>query len=327
MTANRKTPVRAAQKAKHRPTDPAPSPWAGLSRRDGFYDDPDQRDLISRALTYIEAGVCLHLSGPAGLGKTTLALRIAEDLGRPVAFMTGNQWLNASDFTGREVGQTTRTVVDTYIQSVRRTDAESRADWKNSILAEAMRRGHTLVYDEFTRASSEANAMLLSVLEEGVLITADRAAQFTRLEAHPDFRVVLTSNPHDYVGVNGAPDALMDRVLTLPLPEPSIQQLIGIVCTRTGLDADTAGRIVSLVDATPAVQDPRHGSRLRAALMIARIAAHLRRNKQLDTDKLSEISRDVLLGRSQSGAAVTTLARANAVGAQPVGVRTRKVAT
>jgi gas vesicle protein GvpN len=318
MPAKRNTPASAAPRSR-RPVAQAPrSPWAGLSRSDCFFEDASQRDLITRATAYVQAGVCLHLSGPAGLGKTTLALRIAEELGRPVAFMVGNQWLGASDFIGREVGQTTRTVIDTYIQSVRRTDAETRADWKGSILAEAMRNGHTLVYDEFTRASPEANALLLSVLEEGVLITADRAAQQSRIEAHPEFRVILTSNPNDYTGVNGAPDALMDRVLTLPVPEPTAERLAGIVAARTGLDTKTAARIVARVDEAGVTPDPRHGSRLRTNLMIARIAAFFQRDRALSDERLAEIVRDVLQGRGHGAPTVTPLNRTTAA---------RKVAT
>ena len=41
-----------------------------------------------------------------------------------------------------------------------------------------------------------------------MLITTDRLAGTPNIEAHPDFRIILTSNPHDYAGVNSAPDAL-----------------------------------------------------------------------------------------------------------------------
>ena len=322
MPAERKPPARAAQNVRRSAAKFPSSPWAGLSRRDFFCEDANLRDLIERAMVYVQAGVCLHLSGPAGLGKTTLALHIAEERGRPVSFMAGNQWLNASDFIGREVGHTSRTVIDTYIQSVRRTDAESRANWKGSILAEAMHNGHTLVYDEFTRASPEANALLLSVLEEGILITADRAAQQTRIEAHPEFRVLLTSNPHDYAGVNGTPDALMDRVVTLSVPEPTSERVVEIVSARTGLDAKTAARIVSLVDQTAGLSDTRYASRLRSCLMIGRIAGYFKQQRALNDSRLDEIVRDVLSGRGHGGASVTALA--HPVSPKP---QTRKVGT
>jgi hypothetical protein len=43
--------------------------------------------LEQRALLYLQSGFPLHLRGPAGSGKTTLALRLAEKLKRPVMML------------------------------------------------------------------------------------------------------------------------------------------------------------------------------------------------------------------------------------------------
>jgi len=273
------------------------SPWQGLSRKDSFHITPTTKALLSRAADYVRAGVTLNLAGSAGLGKTTLALRIAEDIGRPVAFMSGNQWLTTKDFVGREVGQTERTVIDKYVQSVRRTETESRSDWKSAILAISMQRGYTLVYDEFTRASPEANSALLSVLEEGVLVATDRAADRSYISAHEDFRIILTSNPHDYAGVNGAPDAVMDRVVTLTLEPPSADALAGIVVKRTGIDSHTAGLIATMVETAHHSSKAGDSSKLRSAVLIGRVAAHKVRTGRLKHDMLIEMAVDILTGR------------------------------
>ncbi len=46
-----------------------------------FVETPYIRDLTDRALDYIKAGFPVHFSGPAGIGKTTLALHIANRIG------------------------------------------------------------------------------------------------------------------------------------------------------------------------------------------------------------------------------------------------------
>lgn len=278
------------------------NPWPGLSRKESFFEDMATAAMLARVIDFVSAGVCVNLSGPAGLGKTTLALRAAEEIGRPVSFMTGNQWLTTRDFIGREVGQTERTVVDRYVQSVRRTESESRADWKSAILATSMLRGYTLVYDEFTRASPEANAALLSVIEEGVLVATDRASDRSYITAHPDFRIILTSNPHDYAGVKNVPDAMMDRVATFRLEEPPIERLAGIVALRTGLDPDTATRIGRTVLGLQAAGagELRGMSTLRTAIMIAKVVVHRIRTQTLTEEDMVGIVHDVVAGRGLS---------------------------
>jgi gas vesicle protein GvpN len=273
------------------------SPWLGLSRGSAFFENAEICAFLERAGSYAAAGIPLHLTGPAGMGKTSLAIRIAEDLGRPVSFMSGNDWLTAEDFIGKEVGQCESTIVDRYVQSVRRTETNTRLDWEDGILAVAMRNGHTLIYDEFTRATPQANSVLLSVIEEGVLVSTDRAAHQTYVQADPDFRILLTSNSSDYIGVNGAPDALVDRMVTIALPQPSLETMIGIAACRSGLDPADCARIVRLVADQRGVGGPTAGSALRAAIMIARIAAARRSQGTLADREIAAIAGDVLRGR------------------------------
>ena len=290
-----------------------------------FYEDAEIRSLQSRALVYISAGVPVHLRGPAGMGKTTLALRIAGRLGRPVSFLTGDRWLTRAELVGREVGQTEQHVVDRYVSRVRRTESHVRADWQDAILAEAMRKGHVLVYDEFTRAPPEANAVLLPVLEERVLVFHDPLAGRSRLEAHPGFRMILTSNPHDYVGVEHAPDALADRIVTFDLEELPVETEAGIIAARTGLDPGAAAQIAALVRA---LRHPDLGAppalpaSLRTALLIGRLAAHQGAEISAESAEFLQICADVLKSRHRPGTAAddsfeTLLGRALRACCQP----------
>lgn len=265
-----------------------------------FFEDDTLRAVLDRATQYVSAGVCVHLTGTAGVGKTSLALRIARELGRPIALMAGNEWLTSADFLGREVGSTTSTVVDRYVHSVRRTEKKSVNDWQGSILAKAMEQGQTLIYDEFTRASPEANATLLSVLEEGVLVSTDGNNPKPFLRAHSEFRIIMTSNPHDYIGVNSAPDALVDRVVTIPIKEPGIDTMAGIVAQRTGLAFDLSQRIAGLVAHFRSDQVSNRVSATRSAILIARIAAAKVALGTLSEDELTVIATDVLVGRGIS---------------------------
>lgn len=262
-----------------------------------FFENEEIASLLKRGLFYARAGAPIHFQGTAGRGKTALALEVARRLGRKTTVMTGHDWLESDDLLGREVGQTESAVVDKYVQRVRRSERQLRYDWEDSLLARAMRAGQTLVYDDFTRGSAKANSILLSVLEEGVLVFTNPLAGQDMITAHPDFRIILTSNPQDYAGVNRSPDALMDRMVTFHLNGYGIETEAGIVAARTQVPPALARRIVSLVRdlfTRPAAQNE---CSMRAAIMIAQITAMRLRSSTVSDALLSQIATDVLNGR------------------------------
>lgn len=292
------SPSRIAAPSSHLgPVETLPNPWLGLNRTSDFFENDEISSLLKRGLFYARAGVPVHFQGTAGRGKTSLALEIANRLGRKVAVMTGHDWLAADDLIGREVGQTESSVVDKYIQRVRRSETQLRYDWEDSVLVRAMREGQTLIYDEFTRSSPQANGILLSVLEEGVLVFTNRLASQEMITAHPDFRIILTSNPDDYAGVNASPDALLDRMVTFNLSGYSDETEAGIVAARTGVSQMYAQRIVRLVHAFAPPKQGQNAGSMRAAIMIAQITAMRLRTSSLSDALLSQISADVLNGR------------------------------
>lgn len=287
--------------AMHEPKDAATdfmiNPWFASNLDQAFYENEEIASVRLRATEYLQAGVPVHLTGPPGLGKTALSFRIASALGRPISFLTGNAWLSSSDFVGDEVGTTASTVVDNYIQSVRRTERETRSNWGSSILAHAMKRGHTLIYDEFTRSTPEANSMLLSVLEEGLLVVSDPSCADSHIRANANFRMILISNPHDYAAVNSAPDALMDRVVTIELNNLCADTIAGIVTCRAGVPLKVARQIVNLICRAQRQERYRHYSILRSSIICGRIALFRISENRLDDHGIEEIVSDVLRGR------------------------------
>lgn len=280
-------------------------PRTRLAERPGtpFFEDAGLASLQSRAIAYLDAGVPVHFSGPAGTGKTTLALRIAARLARPVTFIAGDEWMTRADLVGREVGQVENAVHDTYVARVRRTERRVRPSWEDAPLARAMREGHTLVYDEFTRASPAANATLLSALEERVLAFTDPVAGSDLLTADPEFRIILTSNPSDYAGVNAAPDALIDRVVTFRLDRVSMETEAGAVAAATGLDSDEAARLVELVRNLRSGAPGTAALSMRTSMLIARLLAASGLRADPANPAFLQICADVLGSRLGLGAA------------------------
>ena len=189
-----------------------------LEPGDSFVATPAIGELTERILTYLKVGRAVHLSGPAGTGKTTLAFHAAARLGRPAILLHGDPEFGSSDLVGRESGYRRSRVVDNFIASVVKLEEEGRALWVDNRITTACRYGHTMIYDEFNRSRPEANNPLLSILSEGVInVPGLHGRGEGYLPVHPNFRVILTSNPTEYAGVHRAQDALLDRLITVQL--------------------------------------------------------------------------------------------------------------
>jgi gas vesicle protein GvpN len=254
-------------------SQPARADAATLKPREDLFEDQGLASLQERALRYLRAGVPVHLRGPAGTGKTTLAVQIAARLGRPAILVTGDGWFTAGHLTGRETGQRTRQVVDRFIHSVKKIESETERLWSDDPLTKAILNGYTLVYDEFTRSPPEANNPLLMAFEERMLILPGGQREERYVRAHPDFRAILTSNPVDYAGVAAPQDALIDRMISFDLDEHDRSTEIGIVANRSGLEQRTVAPVVDLLRKLRLSGLAAQAPSLRSAIQIASIAA------------------------------------------------------
>jgi gas vesicle protein GvpN len=254
----------------HKPTRspefvcPAPS--------DSFVVTPQVEQLIERGFSYLDAGYPVNLSGPAGSGKTTLALHLAARLGRPVTLIHGDDEFGSSDLVGNDNGYRKNRLVDNYIHSVLKEEETMRTLWIDNRLTTACRYGHTLVYDEFTRSRAEANNVLLSVLGEEILnLPKLRYAGEGYLKVDSGFRAIFTSNPEEYAGIHKSQDALMDRLITIHVDYFDRETELAITAARSGISDVDAGRVVDLVRHHRQQRVDRHRPSLRASIMIARV--------------------------------------------------------
>lgn len=254
--------------------------------------------IARRALRYLQSGFAVHLRGPSGTGKTTLAMHLAGLMGRPIMLIYGDDRFDSSDLIGGRTGFTHRRVVDNYIHSVVKTEEDLQQRWVDARLTLACREGFTLIYDEFNRSRPEANNALLSALEEKLLVMPPDSNQSEYLRVHPQFRAIFTSNPEEYTGVHKAQDALLDRMITIDMGEPDIETEKEILISRVGLSGPDALKIVHVVRAFRRKLDLSQHPSLRSCLMIGRIVKEHELAVSKDSSDFRALCGDVLLARA-----------------------------
>ena len=238
---------------------------------DAFIETAYFRDLTNRAVLYLQAGYAVHFCGSAGTGKTALAMHIADLLGRSVVTLQGNDEYKPSDLVGGNSGLRRKKVLDNYVHSVWKAEESMDSVWYDGRITHACRNGHTLVYDDFTRSRPETNNVLLSVLQEKTLDLSALQKGETKLTVHPDFSVILTSNPAEYAGVHVLQDALKDRVITIMIKGLDRESEIAVVAGRSGLPWREAARVVDIVRGIRGIEIDKPS--IRASIMVATILA------------------------------------------------------
>ncbi len=267
------------------------------ARPKGFVSTPTIERISHRAWRYLQSGFSIHLRGPAGTGKTTLAMHLADLLNRPIMLLYGDDDFNSTDLIGSNTGYTRKKVVDNYIHSVLKEEDELRQQWVDSRLTMACREGFTLVYDEFNRSPPEVNNVLLSALEEKLLVLPPDSHRSEYVRVSPNFRAIFTSNPEEYWGVHGTQDALLDRVVTINIPEPDLETQQEIIAQKVGINKDDGEFIVNLVREFRDRAEIENSSGLRSCLMIAQVCYQHEIPASSQDEDFRDICYDVLSSR------------------------------
>jgi len=237
----------------------------------GFVLSDSVNGVIRRGTNYMMAGFPIHFSGPAGTGKTTIAMNIAARIGRPVILLHGDDEFGTSDLIGGQHGYRRKKMVDNFIQSVLKSDETVSPEWVDNRITVACKYGFTLIYDEFTRSRPEANNALLSILEEKILDLPAGRSEEGCLRVSPEFRAIFTSNPEEYAGVHKAQDALKDRMVTIKLDHYDRETEVAIVKAKSGIPEDEAETVVNIIRSFRKSAENGFQPSIRSGIMIAKV--------------------------------------------------------
>lgn len=229
------------------------------------------KDITNRAISYIKAGFPVHLRGPSGTGKTTLAMHLASKIKRPVVLVHGDEEFTTSDLVGGEYGYRVRKIVDRFVSRVLKTEEDMVKHWVDNRLTVACKYGFTLIYDEFTRSRPEANNIFLSILQEKMMdLPAGRGGNEPYLRVDPNFTAIFTSNPEEYAGVHRSQDALRDRMVTMDLDHFDYDTEVAITLSKSKLSKPHAERIVNIVRDLRESGKCEFAPTIRGCIMIAK---------------------------------------------------------
>lgn len=287
-----------------------------------FVETEFVKGLVSRAMHYLKAGFPVHLRGISGTGKTTMAMRVAEKLGRPAVLIHGDESLTTTDLVGAETGYHMRKLRDNFISSVLKVEEETSKKWVDNRLTVAVEKGYTLIYDEFTRSRPEANNVLLSVLQEGILdLPLNREGEEVgHLKSHPEFHAIFTSNPEEYAGVHRSQDALRDRMVTLDLESLDEETEKCITAKKSGLPVEEASKVVNIVRYLREHGQYEFAPTVRGCIMIAKTVKEYGKGVQVhSTDPMFvRICLDVLTSETSRIGSKTTSAKVREVVKQAI---------
>ncbi len=166
------------------------------------------------------------LKGPTGCGKSRFVEYMAWKLGRPLITVACNEDMTASDLVGRFL-----------------LDKEG-TKWQDGPLTTAARIGAICYLDEVVEARQDTTVVIHPLTDHRRTLPLDKKGEL--VEAHPDFQLVISYNPGYQSLMKDLKQSTKQRFAALDFEYPEADIESEIVAHETGVDADTAAKLVQI---------------------------------------------------------------------------------
>jgi nitric oxide reductase NorQ protein len=175
------------------------------------------------------------LKGPTGCGKTRFMQYMAWRLKRPLITVSCHDDLTASDLVGRYLVQGGETV------------------WIDGPLARAVKAGGFCYLDEIVEARKDTTVVIHPLADDRRILPIEKRGEM--LQAPPEFLLSISYNPGYQSVLKDLKQSTRQRFLAIEFTYPDKKLETAIVTHESGIDMETAGRLVSLAEKTRNLKD------------------------------------------------------------------------
>jgi len=166
------------------------------------------------------------VKGPTGCGKSRFIEYMAWKLGKPLITVACNEDMTASDLVGR------------YLLDANGTR------WLDGPLTTAARIGAICYLDEVVEARQDTTVVIHPLTDHRRTLPLDKKGE--QIEAHPDFQLVISYNPGYQSLMKDLKQSTKQRFTAFDFDYPTAELETGIVARETGIDEDTAAKLVKI---------------------------------------------------------------------------------
>ncbi len=166
------------------------------------------------------------VKGPTGCGKSRFIEHMAWKLGKPLITVACNEDMTASDLVGR------------YLLDANGTR------WLDGPLTIAARLGAICYLDEIVEARQDTTVVIHPLTDHRRTLPLDKKGEL--IEAHPDFQLVISYNPGYQSLMKDLKQSTKQRFVGMDFDYASESVETEILAQETGLDKDTAGKLVQI---------------------------------------------------------------------------------
>jgi len=175
------------------------------------------------------------LKGPTGCGKTRFMQHMAWRLGRPLITVSCHDDLTASDLVGRYLVQGGETV------------------WVDGPLTKAVKAGGFCYLDEIVEARKDTTVVIHPLADDRRILPIEKLGEV--LKAPDQFLLAISYNPGYQSVLKDLKQSTRQRFLAIEFSYPGRELETSVVMHESGVDAETAGRLVSFAEKTRNLKD------------------------------------------------------------------------